>query len=101
VELNRFRVAPYKAEEIIPADKLKIDSQDAIHTVTQTPELASVKLTSASYFLEKGKGNLPPVWRIGLRGEVSGKTLDLGEVRVSAESGNILELKLKLDKILR
>jgi len=101
VEWKKLRVMPYKQDEIIPSNKLQIDSSQALAIAQNAPELQRVKLSSIGFSLEKGKGNLPPFWRISLYGMSNAHQIDLGEVRVSAETGQIYEMRLKMDKVLR
>ncbi len=99
VELGKLRVVSYKKNEIVAPARLLIDSTKALEILQATPQLQNVPITSANYFLDKGKGDLPPVWRLTLFTKRNNDEIQLGEVRVLADTGLILEFGIKLNRL--
>jgi hypothetical protein len=98
-ELEDFRFASYKEEEVIPKGALKVDSHQALAAVKKTAELKDIKISSASYQLSKKKGDVAPVWKIKLYADNGGSEVALGEAKVSAETGRVLEMEINRDKL--
>lgn len=99
VELGKLRVVSYKKNEIVAPARLLIDSTKALEILQATPQLQNVPITSANYFLDKGKGDLPPVWRLTLFTKRNNDEIQLGEVRLLADTGLILEFGIKLNRL--
>jgi serine/threonine protein kinase len=100
VELGKLRVVSYKKSEIIAPNRLLIDSTKALEIIQSLPELKDTPITSAAFYLDKAKGaNMPPIWRITLFTKRNNDEAQLGEVRISAETGLILEFGVKLNRI--
>jgi hypothetical protein len=99
VEPWRFRLATYKSDEIIPPARLKIDSAQALTILTKSPVMAGVKLSTVTFVLSKGKGNVEPFWTLRVLADNKGYETDLGSARISAESGRILEIKIDTKKL--
>jgi hypothetical protein len=99
VEPWRFRLAAYKADEVIPPSRLKIDSTQALHILTKSPVMAGIKLSTVTFVLSKGKGNVEPFWTLRVLADNKGYEADLGSARISAESGRILEIKIDTKKL--
>lgn len=100
VELGKLRMVSYKKSEVIDPARLQIDSTKALEILQATPQLQNVPITSATYFLDKGKGNsLPPVWKLTLYTRRNNEEIPLGDVRVVADTGLILEFGIKLNRL--
>lgn len=100
VELGKLRMVSYKKTEIIDPARIQVDSTKALEILQATPQLQNVPITSATYFLDKGKGNnLPPVWRMTLYTRRNNDEIPLGEVRMVADTGLILEFGIKFNRL--
>lgn len=99
VELDEVRLAAYKEEEIIPNAALKIDSDKALALVQKAALMQSVKLSAVQYELKKGKGDVAPVWSLVLYADVKGESKEIGTAKLSAETGQIFDLKIDNQKI--
>lgn len=99
VELDQVRLAAYKEDEIIPAGELKIDSDKALAAVQKAALLQSIKLSSVKYELKKGGGNVVPVWTLTLYADVRGDNKEIGTAKLSAETGQIFDLKIDNKKL--
>jgi hypothetical protein len=95
-ELDHLRVASYKESEIIPISQMKVDSNKAFNVVQNTAQLNKVKITSVQYVLEKtsSKGPVAPVWKLTLYADVKGHEKEIGQAKISAETGQVYELKI-------
>ncbi|MEZ5406036.1 MAG: hypothetical protein R3F23_07660 [Verrucomicrobiia bacterium] len=93
-EIGHARLFPYQMEEVIPSDRLQVDSDEALARVMNLGPLKGKKVTSSVWELKKAKGNVPPLWYITLFTEVGGKEKTLAKVRLSAEDGRLIELNL-------
>jgi hypothetical protein len=99
VELGKLRIISYKKEEIITGDRLQVDSDQALVLARRTPELVNVPLSGVAYVLEKGKGHLPPVWVLTLFIQHKEDVEELGSVRVSAETGQVYDMRINFKLI--
>lgn len=94
IELDEVRLAAYKEEEIIPNGALKIDSDKALALVQKAALMQTVKLSAVQYELKKGKGDVAPVWNLTLYADVKGESKEFGTAKLSAETGQIFDLKI-------
>jgi hypothetical protein len=100
-ELDNLRLAAYKEDEIIPKDQLKVDSDKAFKVVQNSAQLSKVKITSVQYVLEKSSGGaVTPVWKLTLYADVKGHEAEIGNAKISAETGQIYELKVDQKKLV-
>jgi len=94
-ELDNLRVAAYKESEIIPTAQLKIDSNQAYKIVQNTAQLNKVKITSVGYELVKSSsGSVTPTWKLSIYADIKGEQKQIGEAKISAENGQVFELKV-------
>lgn len=81
--------------------KLKIDSDAAIATAKKEPILEKLTLTNTQLKLDTdGEGAL--VWKVRLwatKIRRPTETTDIGEVRVSAETGKVVKTDLHIDRV--
>jgi hypothetical protein len=94
VELDHFRMLPYKESEILPKSELKIDSDRALAEVQQAGHIENVPLTTVHYTLEMSDENAVPVWSLTIYCPRNGDEIECGHARVSADTGQIFELKI-------
>ncbi len=81
--------------------KLKIDSDEALKIAEKESVLNKLKLTNSKLTLEKGDEGLP-VWKVQLWAEKArepSKTVDIGQMVISAEDGKILERGLHIERV--
>jgi len=102
-QMDRFRLFAYKQEEIIDAARLKIDSKDLVGLLQRDSALKDIKISSVQLWLKKDdKGPMAAaVWNVVLfaANPKGDKEVEFGNARVSAETGQILQLKLDLKAI--
>jgi hypothetical protein len=98
-QLEQMRLAAYKQEEVIDIKLLKWDSSSALDKVMKMPVLKEVKLSSVEFLLTKGDGAVQPIWNLKLFADNAGEKVEIGQVRMSAESGEVFEIKLQLEKL--
>lgn len=107
-QMDKFRIAAYKLEEVIDPKTLKIDSSKAVDSIERSSIMNGLKLSSASLYLHKeGKAPMDPgIWEIVLYalpklppGKTQVTEVEIGTARVSAETGQVLELKIDLKKV--
>ncbi len=99
MELEHLRLAAYKQEEIIDPQRLKWDSSSALSKVMKMPALRDVKLSSAEFLLTKNEGAVQPIWHLKLFADKAGQRVEIGQVKMSAESGEVFEISLQLEKL--
>lgn len=107
-QMDKFRLAAYKLEEVIDPKTLKVDSNKAVEGIERSSILNGLKLSSATLYLHKeGKAPMDPgIWEIVLYalpklppGKSQVTEVKIGTARVSAETGQVLELKIDLKKV--
>jgi hypothetical protein len=95
----------YKAEEVIPSARWKLDSDQAIAKVVGLSRLANIQVTETRVSLRKlSDGDVPPVWRVSVRGRHRNNPSNerwLGSVQINAETGETLADDLRLDRLKR
>ncbi|MEW6302095.1 MAG: hypothetical protein AB1705_01395 [Verrucomicrobiota bacterium] len=83
------------------ADKIKIDSNEAIELALKEPILKNLKVTSTAPKLERGEDGLPVwkvrVWAAKLRNPT--EEADLGEIILSAEDGKLRLAKVEISRV--
>jgi hypothetical protein len=88
-------------------DRLKVDSDRAIQIALEEPLLDKLTIKATELKLERagGKGNGDeslPIWHVQLWAERlnrPNRTVDIGEVIISAEDGKVLESDLKIGRV--
>jgi hypothetical protein len=98
-QLEKMRLAAYKQDEVIDIKLLKWDSSSALDKVMKMPALKDVKLSTVEFLLTKGDGAVQPIWSLTLFADNAGEKVEIGQVRMSAESGEVFEMKLQLEKL--
>jgi hypothetical protein len=92
-----------KSDEPLPAEKFKVDSDEALDIASKEPLLENLTLKASRLSLERRSADDgTPVWRIQLwasKLKNPNETADIGEVVVSAENGNVLKTNLKRDRV--
>ena len=81
--------------------KLKIDSDEALKIAQKEGLLDKIKLTNSRLTLEEGDAGIP-VWKVELWAEKirePNKTIDIGQMVISAEDGKVLERGLHIDRL--
>lgn len=100
-QLDRFRLAAYKPEEIIDPAHLKIDSNEVMGVLKRSTPLRDVKISSLEMRLRKeSKGPIPPVWNVRIYAvNANEKETEIGMARIASNTGQILELKINTDRL--
>ena len=87
-------------DRLLDLKKLKIDSNQAIKTATAEPLLAKLTIKATQLWLENS--GLTPVWKVRLWAAKLNKpdaTVDVGEMFISAESGEVVKSNLHINKV--
>jgi hypothetical protein len=99
VELDHARLISYKASEVMPAAKLKLDSDSALAAVQSAAAIQNVPLSTVHYELKESGENDVPVWKLTLY-TLSGKSeVKFCTARISAFTGQIFSLDVNRDKL--
>ncbi len=95
----RFLETNAKADEPLPPEKLKVDSDAALSVAKKEPLLGKLTLKASRLVLERrSRDDATPVWKIRLWAAKLANpndNVDIGEVVVSAEEGTVLRSDLK------
>jgi hypothetical protein len=90
------------AHKQLDSTKFKVDSDKVIEIAKNEPLLKNLTLTSTQLWLE-GFGDVrQPVWRVRLWATKLRKptdTVDIGELYISTEDGNIVKNDLKINRV--
>ncbi len=81
--------------------KVKIDSDEALKIAQKESLVQKLKLTNSKLTLEKGEEGVP-VWKVQFWAEKARdttRTVDIGQIVLSAEDGKILLRDLRIDRI--
>ena len=88
-----------KADDPLPAEKLKIDSDKALDIAKSEPLLAKLTLKASRSVLERRSlDDATPVWKIyfwAAKLKTPNEDADVGDVVISAEDGTVLKINLK------
>ena len=87
-------------DKVIDLKKLKCDSNQAIKTATAEPLLAKLTIKATQLWLENT--GAVPAWKLRLwAGKLSkpDTTVDIGEIFISAETGEVIKSDLRIDKV--
>ena len=83
-------------------EKFKVDSDQAISTATAEPLLKNLTLTGTQLWLQRHGGDDTPVWKVRLwaaKLRQPQKSVDIGDVYVSAEDGKVVKSDLKINRV--
>jgi len=86
------------ADQPLPKDKLKIDSDQVLEIAKKEPLIANLTLKASEMKLERWGDDKLPVWKIRLwaaRLSNPNKMSDIGELIISADEGKVLKNDLK------
>jgi len=84
----------------LDGSKLKVDSDKAIETAAAEPLLKSLTLRATQLWLQRSDEG--PVWKLRLwaaRLDKPNKNVDIGEVFVSAETGQVVKTDLHINRV--
>ena len=88
-----------KADDPLPAEKLKIDSDKALDIAKSEPLLAKLTIKASRSVLERRSlDDATPVWKIrfwAAKLKTPNEDADVGDVVISAEDGTVLKINLK------
>ncbi len=99
-EIEKMRLAAYKADEVIAPSMLKFDSNQALQSVIKSASLEKVKLSTVTFNLSKDNAARLPYWTVRLFADKNGKEADIGYAIVSAETGGVVQSKIDLQKLV-
>jgi hypothetical protein len=108
LEVKRpFRMLEFvKADKVFNKEKLKVDSDEAIKTALAEPLLKNLNIKATQLWLDSSlKSDLSvdsPAWRVRLwaaKLRNPNDTADIGDVYVSAETGNVIKVDLHIKRI--
>jgi hypothetical protein len=86
-------------QKVLDLKKLKIDSDKAIKIATSEPLLAKLTIKATQLWLEGSANN--PIWKVrlwALKLSKPDSTADLGDIFISAETGEVTKSELRIDK---
>jgi uncharacterized membrane protein YkoI len=89
-----------RGEKVLPADKLKIDSDRAIKIATAEPLLERLKLTATKLELKLRDGE--PVWEVEIWSQKlrnPSKDASLGSVFLNATDGKVTKVDLHINRV--
>jgi uncharacterized membrane protein YkoI len=89
-----------RGEKVLPKEKLKIDSDEAIKIATAEPLLEKLKLTATKLELELRDGE--PVWNVEIWAQKirnPAKDANLGDVRINATDGKVVKVDLHINRV--
>ena len=89
-----------KGEKVLPKEKLKIDSDQAIKIATAEPLLEKLKLTATKLELALRDGE--PVWAVEIWAQKlrnPAKDANLGEVLINATDGKVTKVDLHINRV--
>ena len=87
-------------DKVLDLKKLKFDSDHAIKTATTDPLLAKLTIKATQLWLENSAGTA--VWKVRLWAVKLRKpdaTADIGDIFISAESGEVVKSDLHINKV--
>lgn len=99
VELTSARLAAYKEAEILPPDKLRLDSDRAVEAVQNAARIRNIPLTAVHYELLLGQDLAVPVWKLTLYALRGKDPVVFCSARVSALTGEVFDLKVNRDRL--
>lgn len=92
-----------KADEPLPKDKLKTDSDAALEIASKEPLLEKLTLRASRLILaRRSREDSTPVWKVRLwaaKLKRPDDDADVGEVIISAEDGKVLKSDLKPERV--
>lgn len=94
-----FGSGTYKAMD---REKMKIDSNRAIEIAIKDPILANLTLTNTQLWLDQGRDDDAPVWKIRLWAAKVRKpteTVEIGDLYIGADEGKIIKNNLKIHRV--
>jgi hypothetical protein len=94
-QLERGRVVSFQPDEVIPAAKLKIDSDEALGRIMSQGALKPYRATSSAFRLTLDPELKAPVWEVRVWGVVDGETVLLASALLRADTAQFLELNAR------
>jgi serine/threonine protein kinase len=86
-------LSPWHEEDILPEDKLQVDSSAALATAQAL--IPGTVISSSDFVLERPK-NSAPMWKLTLRArDAEGTEQELGSVQILTDTGYVLSSNLK------
>ncbi len=88
-------------DQPLPANKIKVDSDDAIRIAIKEPILKNVKTTATAPKLERDADS-SPVWKVRIwasKARSPNEEVELGEVSISATDGKVRTSKLEISRV--
>jgi hypothetical protein len=88
------------ADKVLDAQKLKVDSNQAIKTATAEPLIAKLTIKATQLWLENT--GAAPTWKVRLwAAKLShpDAMVDIGEIFISAESGQVVKSDLHINRV--
>lgn len=87
-------------DKVLPAEKLKVDSDEAIKIATKEPLLEKLKLLATQLWLDRGEEN--PTWKVRIWAEKlrsPGHDADIGDVYIDAKTGKVIRTDLHINRV--
>lgn len=90
-------------DDPLERDKLKVDSDEALRIARKEPLLENLELKATRLKLERGEAGMP-VWKVKLyaaRLKKPGEDVDIGEIHLRAETGEVIKRDLKIQRVAK
>jgi len=103
-QMDKARIFAYKQDEILDPTRLKVDSNEIVKILSRSSALNNVKITSVDLSLSKmSKGAMgSAMWSVVMYAKDSKQEeVEFGKAQINAESGQILQLKIDLKKLIK
>ncbi|MDZ4788304.1 MAG: hypothetical protein SH807_05115 [Blastochloris sp.] len=103
-QMDKARIFAYKQDEILDPTRLKVDSNEIVKILSRSSALNNVKITSVDLSLSKmSKGPMgSAMWSVVMYAKDSKQEeVEFGKAQINAESGQILQLKIDLKKLIK
>ena len=87
-------------DKVLPAEKLKVDSDEAIKTAIKEPLLEKLKLQATQLWLDRGDEN--PTWKVRIWAQKlrnPRQDADIGDVYVDAKTGKVTRTDLHINRV--
>ncbi len=98
--LYQKRVLPLSEKEVIPAQNIRVDSNQALQTVLKTGALQRVALSSVIFILRRDREIRRPIWELEVFADRRGREVSVGYGYVAADNGELLNVNFRIERVL-
>jgi hypothetical protein len=98
--LYQPRILPLSEKEVIPAQNIRVDSNQALQTVLKTGALQRIALSSVIFILRRDRESRRPIWELEVYADRRGREVSVGHGYVAADSGELLNVDFRIERVL-